>query len=182
MTANVEATGPTVDAIARLAGRGRLQVAVAESLTSGQVATALGAGPDASTWFAGGVVAYTPDVKFEVLAVTPGPVVTERCAREMALGVATLLRADATVALTGVGGPEPDEGEPAGTVYLATCVHGEIDCTRVDLDGDPEQVVEAATASALEHLLERLERLDSSVEAGSDGPSVPQVTGSGIRR
>lgn len=42
-----------VEAIGRIAGQHRLGVGVAESLTSGQLAAALGAGPDASSWFRG---------------------------------------------------------------------------------------------------------------------------------
>jgi len=144
-----------------------LRVAVAESLTGGQVSAALAAGPDASEWFSGGVVAYSPDVKFDLLGVTPGPLVCERCARELAAGVADLLRADATVGLTGVGGPEPEEGEPPGTAYVATSVHGRIECRRLDLDGDPEQVVALATEASLDQLRDRLQSLDQ-LGPGSD--------------
>lgn len=51
-----------VDAIA---GRHGLRIAVAESLTGGQVSSALAAGRDAGTWYCGGVVAHLPHVKFE---------------------------------------------------------------------------------------------------------------------
>lgn len=96
-----------------------LHGAVAESLTSGALASRLGAGPEAADWFRGGLVAYDERVKFDLLGVTPGPLVTERCAREMAEGVARLLGADAAIGVTGVGGPEPSEGEPPGTVIVA---------------------------------------------------------------
>jgi len=57
-----------------------LSVAVAESLTSGAIASQLGAAADSSVWFAGGVVAYAAETKFRVLNVDPGPVVNARCA------------------------------------------------------------------------------------------------------
>lgn len=142
-------SNPEVEAIASLASRRGLRVAVAESLTSGKLATSLGAGPDASEWFVGGVVAYAADVKFDLLGVTPGPVVTATCAREMAAGVARLLRADVAAAVTGVGGPDPDEGEPPGTVYLATVVAGHEKCQRLDLDGDPDDVLRQTRDAAL---------------------------------
>jgi len=104
-----------VEAIASLARSHGFGIGVAESLTSGQVAADLGAGPQAASWFRGGLVAYASEVKFDVLGVRPGPVVSEECARQMAWGVASLLDADAVVATTGVGGPDPDEGEPPGT-------------------------------------------------------------------
>lgn len=151
--------------IARWATERGLRLAVAESLTGGRVASALGEGPDASEWFCGGVVAYAPHVKFEVLGVTPGPVVTERCAREMAAGVARALRADVTVGLTGVGGPDPEEGEPAGTLFLATWVLGALTCEHVVFPGDPGRVVQASTRAALDHLLRGV----SSERAGVPG-------------
>jgi len=89
--------------VAEHASRRGLTVAVAESLTSGRLASALGEAPDASEWFRGAVVAYASAVKFDVLGVTPGPVVTASCAREMATGARNLLAADVSVAGTGVG-------------------------------------------------------------------------------
>jgi nicotinamide-nucleotide amidase len=157
----------TVEAIADLAGRHQLVVGVAESLTCGHLAATLGAGPEASTWLRGGIVAYASEVKFEVLGVTPGPVITERCAVEMARGVARVLDASATVAVTGVGGPDPEEGEPPGTVYVATLVNGRCDSRRLELKGEPPEVVERTTALALEALLEAISasRVDEDATA-----------------
>jgi nicotinamide-nucleotide amidase len=129
-----------------------LTLAVAESLTSGALASTLGAAEAASEWFRGGLIAYASEVKFELLHVPEGPVVTAECARQMAVGVADLLRADIGLALTGVGGPGPVEGRPAGTVFLAVQGPG-ID--RVDecrFPGDPTEVVRAATLHGLRML------------------------------
>lgn len=131
-------------------------VAVAESLTCGKVAAALAAGENASDWLRGGVVAYAPDVKFQLLGVTPGPVVTEQCAREMAEGVRALLTADLSVSSTGVGGPDPDEGRPPGTLFVATCAPG-TSVHQMVLEGGPEAVVEAAVDAALAHLAAALD-------------------------
>ncbi|RZT07518.1 nicotinamide-nucleotide amidase [Kribbella sp. VKM Ac-2569] len=134
------------------------KIAVAESLTSGAVACQLGAASEASSWFAGGVVAYGAEVKFKLLDVDPGPVVTARCAVEMARGAARLLGADLAVALTGVGGPEPDdEGHPAGTVYAATSSPAGEDVDQHRFEGDPSQVVDQATVTALQMLLDAAE-------------------------
>lgn len=139
--------------IAAIAGANGWKVAVAESLTSGRIASRLGAAPDASSWFAGGVVAYASEVKFKVLNVDPGPVVTAQCARQMARGVAQLLDADFAVASTGVGGPEPDEGHPAGTVFLAVGSASGEKVRQYQFDGEPAEVVERTTATALQNLL-----------------------------
>jgi len=132
----------------------QMTVAVAESLSGGAIASHLAAAPNASRWFRGAVVAYSTDVKRSVLGVPPGPVVTPECARSMSEGVARLLNADLAVAVTGVGGPDPQEGKPAGTVCssLWDGGHRRADC--VHFPGDPEAVVLATTVHALELLLE----------------------------
>ena len=146
-----------VQRIADVARDRGLTVALAESLTSGALASRLGAGPEASTCFRGGVVAYHESVKFDLLAVTPGPVVTERCAREMASGVADLLKADVALAVTGVGGPDPSEGKPAGTVVMGLWSGGDdAGCRTFHFDGDPEDVISATVDEALAVLAETL--------------------------
>lgn len=143
--------------IAAIAGANGWTIAVAESLTSGQIASRLGAAPEASSWFAGGVVAYASEVKFKVLGVDPGPVVNARCARQMAQGVARLTGADFALAATGVGGPEPEEGHPAGTVFLAVGSASGEEVTQHRFDGEPAEVVERTSARALQELLRLME-------------------------
>lgn len=117
-------------------------IAVAESLTGGQLSSALAAAPDASDWFRGGLVAYASEVKFDVLGVTPGPVVTAQCAEEMATGIERLLTARVGVGVTGVGGPDPEEGRPAGTVFAAVSTQGRVVVREWHFDGEPEEVLE----------------------------------------
>lgn len=131
-----------------------LHVAVAESLTSGAVASRLGAGPEAAEWFRGGVIAYDESVKFDLLGVSPGPVVTPRCAQEMAEGVARLLGADVAIGVTGVGGPAPREGNPAGTVVMAITAGGVGHCRSFQFPGDPESVLSATADQAVVMLAE----------------------------
>lgn len=151
--------GDDDDRVAVIAAIGRvrgLRIAAAESLTAGRVSTLLGAGEGASDWYAGAVVAYHEDVKFNLLGVTPGPVVTDACARQMAQGVRRLLGADFAVAITGVGGPGPDEGCPAGTVHLAVADACGTSSLHAVLPGDPPDVVAHATSLALQELLRAL--------------------------
>ena len=144
--------------VAELAQSGGRTVAVAESLTGGTISTRLSAAPSSATWFRGGVVAYAADVKFQVLDVPPGPVVTASCAAAMASGVARLLGADAAVAVTGVGGPDDEEGEPPGTVFLAAVLSGvPIRSERHRFVGEPDDVVTATTERALGMLVEALQ-------------------------
>jgi nicotinamide-nucleotide amidase len=139
--------------IAELAVDRGLTVATSESLTSGTIAKLLGAGPDAAEWFRGGIVAYHETVKFDVLGVPEGPVVTAECAEQMAEGTRSLLGADVVVSATGVGGPDPSEGKPAGTVFVAVATPEGVTCRELSLDGEPDEVL-ARTAVECLRLLE----------------------------
>ena len=154
-----------VERIAAVATARSLVVACAESLTAGAIASALARGEGASSWFGGGVVSYMSEVKFTVLDVTEGPVVTASCAEEMVRGVAALLGADAAVATTGVGGPDEEEGEPAGTVFVATCLGDRVEVTRHQFEGDPAAVLDQSVAVAIGRLCGRLEAWDGSLSA-----------------
>nr|WP_180218653.1 CinA family protein [Streptomyces albus] len=111
-----------------LAQRGQT-LAVAESLTGGLVAAEITAVPGASRAFVGSVTAYATALKRDVLGVD-GALLEERgavdadVAGQMARGVRTALGADWGVATTGVAGPEPQDGQPVGTVYVAVAGPG----------------------------------------------------------
>lgn len=140
--------------IARIAQRHHLGVGAAESVTAGGVSCGLAAAQSAGEWFRGSIVAYASQVKFAVLGVNPGPVVTARAARQMAVGALRVLGADVAVGATGVGGPEPSEGCPAGTVFVAVATARGHRVREYHFDGDPPQVVRAAAARALADLYE----------------------------
>ena len=89
---------------------------MAESLTGGLIASRLVNVPGASKWFRGGVVAYDSQVKFDVLGVPRGPVVTEPAAAAMAEGAARVTGADVGLGITGVAGPDDQEGVAPGHV------------------------------------------------------------------
>jgi nicotinamide-nucleotide amidase len=139
--------------IGRLAQARGQTVATAESLTGGKLACHLAAAPESSEWFRGSVVAYASDVKYEVLGVPVGPVISEACAAAMAWGVADFLRADQAVAVTGVGGPEPQEGQPPGTVWFGVSIQGAVHTELQHYKGNPGEVLEQTTLHALRLLL-----------------------------
>jgi nicotinamide-nucleotide amidase len=99
-------------------------VAVAESLTGGLVAAALTSVPGSSAAFRGGVVAYASDLKSALLGV-PGALLAQHgpvhpeVAAAMASGARLRLGATFGLATTGVAGPGPADGHPAGTVFVA---------------------------------------------------------------
>ncbi|KGN39105.1 CinA family protein [Knoellia subterranea] len=148
--------------VAALVGR-RLTVATAESLTGGLVSAALTSVPGSSDTVRGGVVAYATDVKASVLSVDAarlaetGPVDAE-VAAQMAEGARRLLGADVGVATTGVAGPGPSEGMPAGTVFIAAAgPWADAATTRaLALDGDREANRQQTVAAVLDLLGELL--------------------------
>jgi len=131
-------------------------LAVAESLTGGLLGARLTSVPGASDVFRGGIVSYASDLKFGLLAVPEGPVVSAAAARAMALGAAEVLGADVGLATTGVAGPAEQEGRPVGTVYLGLALDGEAEAREVRLPGDRERVRQFAVISVLDLLRRRL--------------------------
>lgn len=159
--------------VARLAAQRGRTLAVAESLTGGLLASGLAAAPGASAWFAGGIVAYGRAVKHDLLGVPPGPVVSGPAARAMATSAARLLGADLTVALTGVGGPEEQDGEPPGTVFVARYLRPEGAGPDADLQverwavpgGDAQDICQETVRRALQLLVGCLQHLPDSTSA-----------------
>jgi nicotinamide-nucleotide amidase len=131
-------------------------IAVAESVTGGMLSNFLAEAPNASQWLRGGVVAYASSVKHEVLHVRPGPVVSEGAALDMAQGVAQLLGAGVGVGVTGVGGPDAQDGQPPGTVWIAVKAGPKTTAELVHLEGGPEEVCRAACRASLELVARRL--------------------------
>ncbi|MBV9823181.1 MAG: nicotinamide-nucleotide amidohydrolase family protein [Actinobacteria bacterium] len=113
----------------RLAERGQT-VAVAESMTGGMLAAALTSTAGASASFRGGVVVYATDLKArlagvpESLLAEQGPVAAQ-VALELARGVRDRLSASWGVGVTGVAGPQPQDGKAVGTVFLAVSGPGD---------------------------------------------------------
>lgn len=99
-------------------------VATAESLTGGLIGAALTEVAGASATYQGGVIAYSTALKAELLGV-PRALLDEHgavhpdVAAAMARGVRERLVATFGLAVTGVAGPEPQDGKRVGTVFVA---------------------------------------------------------------
>jgi len=122
-----------------------MTLAIAESLTGGQVASSLVEVPGASRVLVGAVVAYATRIKAQVLRVDAahleltGPVDRD-VALQMAHGVRRLLGADLGLATTGVAGPGPADGHPAGTVHIAVVAPWGQRHRELHLSGDRSQI------------------------------------------
>jgi nicotinamide-nucleotide amidase len=143
----------------RLVARG-LSFGVAESLTGGLIASRLVNVPGASKWFRGGIVAYDSQVKFDVLGVPTGPVVTESAAAAMAEGAARVTGADVALGITGVAGPDEQEGVAPGTLFVGLFLPGQASQTRaLRVPGDRERVRQYGAITALDLLRRALDLL-----------------------
>ncbi len=146
--------GPAAaELIALLTGR-QESIAVAESLTGGLLAAALTDIPGASAVFRGGVVAYATELKAMLLGVDRGLLethgaVSAEVAAAMAEGVRDRLGARVGAATTGVAGPDPAEGKPAGTVYVAASAGAHTRVRRLDLAGGRAAIRAATVREAL---------------------------------
>ncbi|MEQ1736984.1 MAG: nicotinamide-nucleotide amidohydrolase family protein [Rhodoglobus sp.] len=150
--------------IATLVERG-YQIAVAESLTGGLLVAELIATPGASAVVVGGIVAYDSELKARLLGVDAGTLaergaVHPDVAAQMATGVrvALALAAGAPhigISTTGVAGPDPQDGQSVGTVYLGFAIGGDVTVKRLSLSGSREAIRRATVSESLAEL-ERL--------------------------
>ncbi|MFV0534932.1 MAG: CinA family protein [Cumulibacter sp.] len=140
---------------------GAQSVGTAESLTAGLCAAALTTISGASAVVRGGLIVYATPLKASLAGVPEdvlrqhGPV-SEPTARYLGIGASERTGSDWGVGLTGVAGPDPQDGHPPGTVYVA--VHGARSTVveRLRCEGDRREIRDQAVAGALQLLLRRL--------------------------
>ncbi len=140
-------------------GRSGLTLSVAESLTGGRLADAIVTVPGASAVFAGGAVTYSERAKIFILGISEqlldaGGAVQPEVAEQMAEAARRRFDTDLALATTGVAGPGPADGHPAGTVYISLATSGQTRTEAHLFTGNREHV-RSATVSAAAVLLER---------------------------
>lgn len=144
-----------------------VSLAVAESLTGGLLGASVTAVPGSSAVFVGGITAYATALKTSLLGVPSSviarhTVVSEQVAHEMAVGLQERTGADWVIAVTGVAGPDPQDGHAPGEVFI--CVLGPRIASlpqleqieRFEFAGDRDAVRRATIDAALEMLLRLL--------------------------
>ena len=143
--------------VMRLLLERRWTLGVAESLTGGLVGARLADPPGASTTFRGSIASYQTEVKRAVLGVSAEKVVSERAAIEMAEAAQRVLGADVGIAVTGVAGPDEQDGQPVGTVWFGLAIPGApTEAVTARLPGDRFRIRQFATISLLNLLRLRL--------------------------
>ena len=145
----------------------KIMLVTAESCTGGWVAQEITAIPGSSHWFDRGFVTYTNLSKQEMLGVSPETLedhgaVSEQTVHEMAEGALQSSQAGVSVAISGIAGPGGgSEEKPVGTVWIAWAANNRVTrCKRELFTGDREQIRRQAVISALQGLLEMLEKHD----------------------
>lgn len=161
-------TSTAADVLRLLTVRGET-LAVAESLTGGLVAAAITAAPGSSKAFRGSITAYATELKHRLLGVDATLLdqqgaVDPQVAAQMAEGVRKALGADWGISTTGVAGPEPQDGQPVGTVYVAVAGPSTADSDAISggkvaslrLNGGRTEIRRESVRSVLALLLEEL--------------------------
>ena len=149
--------GDNMEAVVlRLCREQGLTLGTAESLTGGLIAQRLTTIPGASAVFRGSIVSYASDLKESLLGTGPGLSVSEETVEAMALGACETLGVDCSVATTGVAGPDPWEGIPPGTIWIATCVDGVVESQLLRYKTDRDRARNYTTITVLNALRKRL--------------------------
>lgn len=158
------------EVISALTARG-ITIAVAESLTGGLLIAELISVPGASAVVRGGVIAYDTRLKHSLLGVDADLLaehgaVHPDVAAQMAEGVRVTCAVDGVlagigVATTGVAGPEPQDGHPVGTVFVAIASDRGTDVRKLALEGSRQAIREAVVTESLQQLQRILERAES---------------------
>jgi nicotinamide-nucleotide amidase len=141
------------NAVAELLADQDLTLGLAESLTGGLIGARLVNVPGSSRWFKGCIVAYDSAVKHALLGVAPGPVVSAAAAEQMAEGARTALGADVGLGITGVAGPDEQDGQRPGTVFVGIALPDRpVISQQMQLPGDRERIRQYSAISALDML------------------------------
>ncbi len=133
-----------------------LSLGLAESVTGGLVAARLTGIAGASDVLRGSIVSYASEVKYDLLDVTIGPVVSESAAIEMALGAQRVLGSDVALALTGVAGPTEQDGMAVGTLCIGLVTRDHRVSTTTRLPGQREQMRQMSVITSLDFLRRHL--------------------------
>ena len=139
-----------------------LKIATAESCTGGMVSTYITAVSGASKVFEMGLTTYSNRIKNQILKVeertldTVGAVSCDT-AKQMANNICTLSGADIGVSVTGVAGPDPQDGYLAGTVFIGICYNGETEAIKLQITPrDRNYVREGAVLEIFNLVINRL--------------------------
>ena len=134
-------------------------IATAESCTGGKLAALLNKHSGSSVFYKGSVVAYSNEVKENVLKVHRESLerygaVSEQVVTQMACGAKKILNTDYAIATSGVAGPTGGTLEkPVGTVWIAWATPDNVYSECFHLGKLREQITDRACTKALVQIL-----------------------------
>lgn len=135
----------------------------AESCTSGQISAAITSVPGSSTYFKGGIICYTNEIKTKLLGVSQelldekGPV-SEDVVKAMLQGALKQMETTYAVAITGYAGPGGGPEAPVGTIWIAVGDLNEMVVEKLEGDEGRDMNLAKATLVALQMLLDLLKK------------------------
>ena len=141
-----------------------ISVAVAESCTSGLIASKLTLKSGSSSFFKGGIIAYQNAIKIKILGVDEQAIlqyteVSAEVVKQMAEGVRKSFWADYSIATSGYAGPSGGtNNNPIGTVFIAISSASEVDVERFIFSGDRESIVNQASEKAVSLLYDAIKK------------------------
>ncbi len=131
-----------------------LTLATMESCTGGLLADTITNVPGSSRYFLGGIVSYATEVKelmgVDAALIREHGVISDETASAMAEAVRERLGADIGIGVTGVAGPDPQDGKPVGEVHIAVASgRGPPAVTSYTMAQSREQVKRRAVTQAI---------------------------------
>ena len=144
-----------------------LTLATAESCTAGNIAAVITAIPGSSHFYKGGIIAYSDEVKVNLLGVNPETLekngaVCEEVVIEMAKGAMKSMNSDCAVATSGIAGPTGGTPEkPVGTMWIAVAVKDKVETVKLQGDEGRNKNIENATLKSLEMLKNMLQNKEN---------------------
>lgn len=144
-----------------------LTLATAESCTAGNIAAMITAIPGSSRFYKGGIIAYSDEVKVNILGVNPEILasvgaVSEETVIEMVKGAMKSMNSDCAVATSGIAGPTGGTpGKPVGTMWIAVAVKDRIETLKLEGDEGRNKNIANATQKSLELLHKMLQNQEN---------------------
>lgn len=150
------------DSLKQIAVERGVTLSVAESCTGGLVAHRITNVPGSSSYFEGGVVAYSDRMKIAILGVRKDSIknygsVSPQVAEEMACGVARVTGSDFALSVTGIAGPLGGTREkPVGTVWFGIRTPGGTERKRLLFEGSRTDIKYKVSSFAIFDLLKKI--------------------------
>ena len=137
----------------------KMIITTAESCTGGMIASRIVNVPGASAVFKQGYITYCDEAKISILGVKSDTLeryhaVSRETAAQMAEGGARAAGADACIAVTGVAGPDKEDGMPVGLVYIGLFIYDKTYVKEFHLSGNRTEIRTQACEEALKLILE----------------------------